>query len=189
MTTVRATLKVAAARHWSLHQMDVHNAFLHGDLNEEIYMKLPPGFRPENGDRNLDLGALKYFLGTEVARREDGIFLNQRKYALDILKETGLLGSTPETFPMEQQHGLGRVTSPLLEEPARYRPLRPTQAHWEVALHVVCYLNGSPGQGILLSSDDDLKLTGWCDADWAGCPVNRRSLIGWLVSLGTSPLS
>ncbi|RVX22042.1 Retrovirus-related Pol polyprotein from transposon RE2 [Vitis vinifera] len=296
MTTVRAFLAIAASKNWELHQMDVHNAFLHGDLEEEVYMKLPPGF--ERSDPNLvcrlrkslyglkqaprcwfsklvtalkgygflqsysdyslftyttgnvqinvlvyvddliisgndsaalktfkaylsdcfkmkDLGVLKYFLGIEVARSSAGLFLCQRKYTLDIVSEAGLLGAKPCGFPIEQNHRLGLANGELLSNPESYRRLvgrliylavtRPDLAysvhilsqfmheprieHWEAALRVVRYLKGTPGQGILLRADSDLSLQGWCDSDWAACPVTRRSLSGWLVFLGQSPIS
>ncbi|RVW61844.1 Retrovirus-related Pol polyprotein from transposon RE2 [Vitis vinifera] len=296
MTTVRAFLAIAALKNWELHQMDVHNAFLHVDLEEEVYMKLPPGF--ERSDLNLvcrlrkslyglkqaprcwfaklvmalkgygflqsysdyslftytkgnvqinvlvyvddliisgndsaalktfkaylsdcfkmkDLGVLKYFLGIEVARSSAGLFLCQRKYTLDIVSEVGLLGAKSCGFSIEQNHRLGLANGELLSNPESYRRLvgrliylavtRPDLAysvhilsqfmqeprieHWEAALRVVRYLKGTPGQGILLRADSDLSLQGWCDSDWAACPVTRRSLSGWLVFLGQSPIS
>jgi len=49
MVTVQ-TFLVVEAKQWELHQMDVHNAFLHGDLQEELYMKKPPGFKVQHSD-------------------------------------------------------------------------------------------------------------------------------------------
>ena len=49
-----------------------------------------------------NLGPLKYFLGIEVAKTSDGLVLSQRKYILDILKDSGMLGCRPSAFPFEQ---------------------------------------------------------------------------------------
>jgi len=72
---------------------------------------------------NNDLGALKYFLGIEVVRRPQGLFLCQGKYALEIFYECGLLGAKPASFPLEGNHKLAIATGPYLQDPTRYQRL------------------------------------------------------------------
>ena len=57
LTTVKLLLAIAVIRGYSLHQLDISNAFLNGDLDEEIYMKLPLGYSTKKGD-TLPLNAV-----------------------------------------------------------------------------------------------------------------------------------
>ncbi|KAK3038738.1 hypothetical protein RJ639_028345 [Escallonia herrerae] len=162
-----------------------------------------------------DIGPLKYFLGIEAARGPRGLFLSQRKYTLDILFESGLSISKPIAFPMEQNHGLGLAGGPLLFDLGPYRQLighlvyltinrpdicyvvhvlpqfmqSPRSQHWDVALRVSRYLQAASGQGLFLLIDSPLQIYNFCDSDWASYPLTRRSVTGYFVSLGNSPIS
>jgi hypothetical protein len=48
MDSIRLALTIVASKGWEVHQMDVKNAFLHGDLSEEIYMEQPHGFMQDS---------------------------------------------------------------------------------------------------------------------------------------------
>ncbi|XP_048501643.1 uncharacterized mitochondrial protein AtMg00810-like [Beta vulgaris subsp. vulgaris] len=247
--------------------MDVKNAFLHGELQEHVYMKLPPGYQglghrlvvQSEGDyvkqlhnskedvmlvilvyvddliiasnsmnaiertkallsshfQMKDLGILRYFLGIEVDHCNSGIFLSQKKYIQDLLKEYGMMNCKPVRLPMDSHTKLSSTLGDLLPCAEEYQKLvgkliylsltrpdvtftvnvlsrfmhKPTNVHMQAAKRVLRYLAGSMSQGILLANTSSAHLQAFCDSDWAGCASTRRSTSGFCILLGDSPIS
>ncbi|RVX03816.1 Retrovirus-related Pol polyprotein from transposon RE1 [Vitis vinifera] len=70
-----------------------------------------------------DLGHLKYFLGIEVSRSSEGIFLSQRKYVLDLLQETGMSGCQPVNTPIDKGLKLCVKPNQVSTDKGRYQRL------------------------------------------------------------------
>ena len=157
-----------------------------------------------------DLGALKYFLGVEVLRSRKGIFINQRKYILDLLAEIGMVDCKPAETPIIVNHGLQIKEGAQLTDRERYQRLvgkliylshtrpdivyavsivsqfmhQPQHEHLEAALRIVRYLKRTFDHGIMFKKNDHLEIHGYTDADWAGNPVDRRSTSGYFTFVG-----
>lgn len=91
-----------------------------GDDTEEI-AKLQKQLAIEFEMKNL--GGLKYFLGIEVARSRQGIFLSHRKYILDLLCEVGMLDCKPTDTPIIPNHKLGEYPNQMPADKGRYQRL------------------------------------------------------------------
>ncbi|KAJ9555163.1 hypothetical protein OSB04_009777 [Centaurea solstitialis] len=295
-STVRIVLSLAVLNKWHLHQLDVKNAFLNGQLSETVFMEQPPGFVDprfpnhvcrlkkalyglkqaprawfqrlsgflaklgflcSRADTSLfvfhrgscimyllvyvddliltgnqpqtirtfisrlnqefaikDLGRLSYFLGLEVTYSDNGLFLNQSKYAHDVLVRAGLLSSKPVATPLSATDYLSTTGNPF-SDPTTYRSLvgalqyltitrpdlsyavnqvsqflhAPTVDHFQAVKRILRYVKGTISFGLMFTHSPSPTVLGYSDADWARCLETRRSTYGYSIFLGGNLIS
>jgi hypothetical protein len=162
-----------------------------------------------------DLSLMHYFLGLEVWQSLERIFLNQGKYAVEILKRFDILECKPMKTPMETKLKLLLNTSSELIDATLYRQIigllmyltntRPDicfavntlsqflvesrHVHLVAAKHVMRYLKGTLDCGLSYGGDHDFTLSGYTDSNWAGSVSYRKSTSGCCFSLGLAMIS
>ncbi|GJU67510.1 retrovirus-related pol polyprotein from transposon TNT 1-94 [Tanacetum coccineum] len=161
------------------------------------------------------MGQMSFFLGLQISQSPRGIFLNQSKYASEIIKKYGLLSSDSVDTPMVEKnkldedlqgtpvdatiyHGMiGSLMYLTSSRPdliyavclcARYQ-LKPTEKHLNAVKRIFRYLKGTINMGFWYSKDADMSLTAYSDADHAGCQDTRRSTSGSAQFLGDKLVS
>nr|KYP52093.1 hypothetical protein KK1_026003 [Cajanus cajan] len=156
-----------------------------------------------------DLGKLKYFLGIEVVYSKYEIFISQRKYVLDLLKETRKLGCRTSTVPIEQNHRIGSEESSLVEK-TQYQRLvgkliylshtrpdiayavsvvsqfmhDPRERHMQAVDKILQYLKSSPRKGLLFKRNDTLTMKIYTNANYASSITDRKSTSRYCMFLG-----
>ncbi|XP_075098980.1 retrovirus-related Pol polyprotein from transposon RE1 [Nicotiana tabacum] len=243
MTIVYCLLVVAVKRNWDISQIDVNNAFLHGDLQEEVLMKFPAGMIPPSlnhvcrlkkslyglrqasrrwyakhtaalnfkegktslvavyvddilltGNDPTEIAFLKLFLDHEfkikdlgkhasspidpcskLRANEGALFSNPTLYC-QLLGKLNFLTHTRSDLSFAVQHLSQYMQTPCVP-------------HFEAALRCLRYLLNNPGMGLFLSSSRSFDLIAFYDSDWGTCPDTRRSISGYFITFGNSPVS
>ena len=156
------------------------------------------------------LGLLRYFLGIEFAYSPEGIFISQRKYILDILRENEMEEYKPSNTPIDQNVELGLCEDSSLVDPLRYRKLigkliylnhtrpdiaftvnrlsqfmqSPREPHLETAYKLLAYLKGTAGHGLLFRRGGKPILEAYTDSDYGGSVVDSQCTGGYCTYFG-----
>ena len=162
-----------------------------------------------------DLGQLKFFLGIEVVKTDVGMHLIPWKYVLDLLKKYGMLSFKPFQLPLDTNAKYHLNVGNKIQNVQMYRSIvgsllyatitrpaitytvgllsqfmqEPTDIHLNACRKVLGYLKGTLNYGLFYAYDDDLTPKGYCDADWASSPFDRRSTSDFVFMLGGKTIS
>ncbi|GJY31506.1 retrovirus-related pol polyprotein from transposon TNT 1-94 [Tanacetum coccineum] len=152
------------------------------------------------------MGEMTSFLGLQVNQSPRGIFINQSNYVLEILKKFGMETCDPIGTPMEIKDKLDLDQNGTLVNAIKYRSMigalmyltsirpdivhatclcaryqaKPTEKHLKEVKGIFRYLRGTYNMGLCYTKDSGFKLTGFLDADYAGCKDTFKS-----TSIGT----
>ncbi|GKA07058.1 retrovirus-related pol polyprotein from transposon TNT 1-94 [Tanacetum coccineum] len=161
------------------------------------------------------MGEMKFFLGLQIHQSPRGIFINQAKYTLEILKKHGMekgqsIGTPMATKPKldadlsgepvdqtDYRSKIGSLMYLTSSRPdivqavcycARYQA-RPTEKHLKEVKRIFRYLRGTIHMGLWYPKGSGFELTAFSDADHAGCVDTRKSTSGGIQFLGDKLVS
>uniref|UniRef100_A0A2N9FV07 Reverse transcriptase Ty1/copia-type domain-containing protein n=1 Tax=Fagus sylvatica TaxID=28930 RepID=A0A2N9FV07_FAGSY len=126
-----------------------------------------------------DLGPLNFFLGVKVLFVSGGLLLSQHRYITDLLSLLGPFQNLAITRP-DISFAVNKVCQFMH---------RPTIPHWTAVKRILRYLKNTIHHGLLLCRSSSLSLHAYSDADWAGCPDDRKSTRGFCIFLGPNLIS
>nr|GEY54277.1 hypothetical protein [Tanacetum cinerariifolium] len=236
---IRLFLAYASFMGFMVYQMDVKSDFWYVTIEEEVYVCQPLRFEDSDhpdkiyvddiifGSTNKDLckdfeklmkdkfqmssmGELTFFLGLQVKQKQDGLFITQDKYVVDILRKFGLTDRKLASTPIDTE-------KPLLKDPdgedvdmhtyksmigslmyltssrpdimfavcacARFQ-VTPKASHLNAVKRIFRYLKGKPHLGLWYPKDSPFNLVAYSDSDYDGASLDRMSTIGECQFLG-----
>nr|GFB14511.1 putative reverse transcriptase, RNA-dependent DNA polymerase [Tanacetum cinerariifolium] len=201
MDTIRVLLSVASNQGWSLHQFDVKNAFLHGELKEEVYMEAPPGssehFKPRESCRlEKSLYGLKqspraWFRRFTLAMKRYGfkqsnsdhtLFLKKQKKSCDMFNHVDdmvITGNDEEEIKRLKEGLFTEFKMKDLGNLKYFLGIEVLRLPKGIFICQKKYLKGTAGHGVLFRSIGHLNIQMYTDADWARDKGNRRSTSGY----------
>ncbi|GJW83037.1 retrovirus-related pol polyprotein from transposon TNT 1-94 [Tanacetum coccineum] len=167
LEAVRIFVAYVAHKSFPINHMDVKTTFLNGPLKEEVYVAQPDGFvDPDHPDK--------------IHQSPRGIFINQAKYTLEILKKHGM--------EKGQSIGTPMATKPKLDADLSGTLVEQTDYHSKIGSLV--YLTFSrPDIVQAYLKDFGFKLTAFSDAGHAGCIDTRKSTSRGIQFLGDKLVS
>nr|GEW71014.1 uncharacterized mitochondrial protein AtMg00810-like [Tanacetum cinerariifolium] len=161
------------------------------------------------------MGQMSFFLGLQISQSPRGIFLNQSKYALEIIRKYGFLTSDSVDTPMVEKNKLDEDLQETPVDATLYRGMigslmyltssrhdliyavclcaryqaKPTEKHLNAVKRIFRYLKETINIGLWYSKDTDMSLPTYSDADHAGCQDTRCSTPGSAKFLGDKLVS
>ena len=156
------------------------------------------------------MGELKFFLGLQVQQLKDGLFINQSKYILEMLKKYNMASSKPAATPMAQNEKLTADEKGKSVDATMYRGMigsllyltasrpdiqfsvclcdrfqsKPKESHYTAVNRIFRYLVYTVDLGLWYPKSCSLDLVAYSDADYAGCQLDRKSTSGSCHFLG-----
>ncbi|XP_066385276.1 uncharacterized mitochondrial protein AtMg00810-like [Miscanthus floridulus] len=201
--TIRTVLTIVATYNWSAHQLDVSNAFLHGNLQEQastttllrhIIVWLHDAFAVK------DMGPVRHFLGINVQRTPTVFFLSQSSYVEDLLERADMANSADGKLiddvttyrSIAEALQYLTITCPDIAYAVQQVCLHmhvPRDVHQTMLKRILWYIKGTTTLGVQLRTASTPTITAYSNANWAGCPDTWRSTSGFCVFFGNSLVS